>query len=40
MYEVVLELRETIRTLQEKVAAQEVIITELKNGGDRKASGL
>jgi hypothetical protein len=39
MYEVVLELRETIRKLQEQVAAQEVIITELKNGADRKGSG-
>jgi hypothetical protein len=39
MYEVVLELRETISKLQEKVAAQEDIITKLKNGGDRKGSG-
>jgi hypothetical protein len=33
LYEVVKELRDTISTLQDKIDAQEVIITELKNGG-------
>jgi hypothetical protein len=43
MYEVVKELRETIRSLQAKITAQNTIISELKNvsgGGGGNGSGI
>jgi hypothetical protein len=39
MYEVVNELRETIRKLQERITAQDTIINELKNGGGGGGGG-